>query len=386
MSSYPWPSEHQAWAFGSDGDAADEVEQVKAQYVAAAAAAAWWGSPFYGPYPPSWPPYSPWPYGVTPPDVPVDGVGTGVPPGIDPPPGLHTRPQARKMRGARGEGSRLARKQPKADAATVLPSGSVEGRVWSTSKDATGSREVQNAFDDAGSDDVCREYAKELQGHVMEALRSPHANHVLQKCIEKCRNEDVQFVIDELMAFKDGGAIRASKHIYGCRVIERLLENCSEEQLADLVQEILREAKGLSTHRYGSYVIRHLFDHGSAEQVAHLSKVIQDEVLAMGRDTFGSAVVAKALESEKSADDDRLRLATTMLAEPGYLASVACSRHGHTMAKLALQQVPKEEQHEVARELVSSSGTLSDSRYGRGLLSFVKESFPEAAGAEKQPE
>ena len=56
------------------------------------------------------------------------------------------------------------------------------GRVWELSQDSKGCREVQQAIEEA-SDDVRCSLVAELCGHVLDAMRCPHANHVLQKCI-----------------------------------------------------------------------------------------------------------------------------------------------------------------------------------------------------------
>ena len=65
---------------------------------------------------------------------------------------------------------------------------SLAGRVWELSQDSKGCREVQLAIEEA-SDDVRRGLLAEIAGHVLDAMRCPHANHVLQKCITCSRPE-----------------------------------------------------------------------------------------------------------------------------------------------------------------------------------------------------
>jgi pumilio RNA-binding family len=52
-------------------------------------------------------------------------------------------------------------------------------------------------------------------------------NHVIQKCIELVKAQHIQFIVDD---FK-GQMFNLATHPYGCRVIQRLLEHCQEDQL-----------------------------------------------------------------------------------------------------------------------------------------------------------
>lgn len=60
----------------------------------------------------------------------------------------------------------------------------------------------------------------------MQCVKDQNGNHVIQKCIEKVPPQMVQFIVE---AF-DNQIFHLSTHPYGCRVIQRLLEHCSEQQ------------------------------------------------------------------------------------------------------------------------------------------------------------
>merc|ERR1719199_226882 len=116
-----------------------------------------------------------------------------------------------------------------------MPSPSpLQGQVWDLARYQQGSRDVQQELDDA--DDYTRVVlSRELQTHVWEASKCPHANHVLQKCIETLRPSDSQFIIDELLQSGPRAVARAARHPYGCRVLQRLLEHCSADQMKTIV-------------------------------------------------------------------------------------------------------------------------------------------------------
>lgn len=252
----------------------------------------------------------------------------------------------------------------------------VQGQVWIKARDAQGSREVQEAFDDASTlengGDVRRALAMELHSHVWEALKCPHANHVLQKCISTMRSSECQFVIDELVQLGERAIGQAARHRYGCRIYQRLFEHCTPKQMHGIVEILLRDAVALSTHIYGIYVMQHLLEHGSQSHVLQLTNVLTEHALTIAQDVQGPAVLSKALEHASS--ESRVTLANAILAEPAIPTTMGITRHGHHAAKLALQYAESSHKSAALAELTQQKTRLRTFRYGRALITFVESS------------
>lgn len=257
----------------------------------------------------------------------------------------------------------------------------VFGSVWRLSRDPDGCREVQAALEEAGSDELRMALAAELRGHVWEALRCPHANYVIQKCIVTMRPQACQFIIDELSRRGPGAAAQAARHRFGCRILERLLEHCLPCQVLGLAEDIIQDAVALSCHPYGNYVVQHVLEHGIHEHQQRLGALLAQHAFAMGSDGYASAVIAKALAH--GARESRLRLARAALATAGLLAAMARTRHGHVAVKLALQlleEVPTE-RAAACRELEADLVGLRSSRYGRFVAACLE---PLSAGCAEE--
>ena len=67
---------------------------------------------------------------------------------------------------------------------------------------------------------------KELDGNVLKCVKDQNGNHVIQKAIERVPAEHIQFIIN---AFH-GQVYSLATHPYGCRVIQRMFEHCTDEQ------------------------------------------------------------------------------------------------------------------------------------------------------------
>mmetsp|Transcript_40737 Transcript_40737/g.86745 ORF Transcript_40737/g.86745 Transcript_40737/m.86745 type:complete len:432 (-) Transcript_40737:141-1436(-) len=245
----------------------------------------------------------------------------------------------------------------------------VLGSVWPRARDPVGCREVQTALDKASSNEERNAIAMELRGHVWEALRCPHANYVVQKCIATMPAEASQFIIDEIIKRGPGSATQTARHRFGCRILERLFECCKPSQVRRLVEDIVSEAAVLSTHPYGNYVVQHVVDFGEAHQQRRLAKALGGQVLTLAQDSYGSAVVAKVLS--RGDTEGRVSLARAAATSPGLLVIMARTRHGHVAVRQALQLLKDYalDVYDVARgELERDGAQLCASRYGRFVI------------------
>jgi hypothetical protein len=221
---------------------------------------------------------------------------------------------------------------------------------------------VQAAIEDANSDQTRMEITSELQGHVWQALECPHANYVLQKCISAVPPHALHFVVDEIMCRSDG-AIRAAQDRFGCRIIQRLLENCNPMQVSDLAHALLDKAKLLAPHAFGNYVLQHLLVYGTDDQRHRLLMFIQQNVQELSFDQYAASVVAKALRVAPTENVDFL--VHSLLSKSCLLSRLAICRHGSLVVKSILEQANSKHQEEVVNKLRSERALLRSTNCAR---------------------
>lgn len=197
----------------------------------------------------------------------------------------------------------------------------VAGSLWLMAKARSGCRVVQKAFEIADTVQKIK-LAEELQGHVLEASRCPHANYVLQKCIEGLPSERIQFIVAELK----GNAVSTARHRFGCRVLQRLLEHCQGDQASMLVDEILEETVKLSRHPFGNFAVQHILEHGSPEQRKKVIDELSPQLLSLAKHRLASHVVQCALVHSEA--DDKTKLASALSADMGSMRRLAHSQYG----------------------------------------------------------
>jgi hypothetical protein len=153
-----------------------------------------------------------------------------------------------------------------------------------------GCRIVQRAMELAVWEDQER-LVENLQGLVLEAMESPHANYVVQKCFEIMPPNKLQFVLSELK----GQGIAVARHRFGCRVLQRVLEHCPPDQSKELIAEVLDNVPQLARHTYGNFVIQHILQHGTSYQVHQIADVLLDDAIRFASHRIASHVMSCAL-------------------------------------------------------------------------------------------
>uniref|UniRef100_A0A914XCA8 PUM-HD domain-containing protein n=1 Tax=Plectus sambesii TaxID=2011161 RepID=A0A914XCA8_9BILA len=170
----------------------------------------------------------------------------------------------------------------------------IKGHVLALALQMYGCRVIQKALESIDPDQQM-EILKEMEGHVLKCVKDQNGNHVVQKVIERVEPARLQFIIDAFVGHDPSPVYHLSTHPYGCRVIQRVLEHCTEEQKRPVLEELHKHTKTLVTDQYGNYVIQHVLEHGSPEDRDRIVAQIKGDVLRFAQHKFASNVIEKCL-------------------------------------------------------------------------------------------
>ena len=170
----------------------------------------------------------------------------------------------------------------------------------------------------------------------MKCVQDQNGNHVVQKCVEQvglepriavCENLATRFFflqikgegIDFLLASFTGNILKLSMHPYGCRVVQRIIEHCTGDQVAAVFQELRPHVESLIQHQYGNYVMQCLLEHGKPEQKAAVIEAVLGRVVYYAKHKFASNVVERCMEHgsarQKALLVDEVLAPTTAIVE-----------------------------------------------------------------------
>lgn len=141
-----------------------------------------------------------------------------------------------------------------------------------------------------------------LSGFVIEASKSPHGNHVVQKCIDVLGHTKAQFVVDGLV----GRAVAVARDRFGCRIMEHLIDSCSQKQVSGLIDELMMDAKRLCRHPFANYVMQSVVKFGTPARRAQVAEVLVADAPRFARHRFALHVFQLAVKHCEPVDSTRL--------------------------------------------------------------------------------
>jgi len=191
--------------------------------------------------------------------------------------------------------------------------------AWPLASCLNGCRLVQNALCVASAVEQAA-IADQIRGKVVQASTCPHANYVLQKCVELLPTDSMSFILIEMQ----GHVVATARHRYGCRVLERLVER--GWQTENIVNEVLADACQLCRHPFGNFVVQHVMKHGTPTQRRNLVDVVHRDIHRLARHRVASHVVRCTLVH--STAEERRALVGTLGADMANLADLASHHCG----------------------------------------------------------
>jgi pumilio RNA-binding family len=143
----------------------------------------------------------------------------------------------------------------------------------------------------------------ELQSHVEKLVHDQNGNHVIQRCIQTVRPLDtIRFILEP---FKNS-VPALSRHPFGCRVVQRILENFMPFPSRDpntgaatpgdsdgqwVLEEVMQSIEKLIEDQYGNYVVQHVLENGLLSHKTVVANVVRANLVRLCRHKFGSNIV-----------------------------------------------------------------------------------------------
>lgn len=146
-------------------------------------------------------------------------------------------------------------------------------------------------------------FIAELKGNVERCVKDQNGNHVIQKCIEILPSQSTAFIIDAFI----GNVYAFSTHAYGCRVMQRLLEHCTDEvRREQLLREVMDRVVDLIMDQFGNYVVQNILERGPPQYRSVIIAHVKGRVCEFSRHKFASNVVEKCFALGGEHDKEEL--------------------------------------------------------------------------------
>ena len=182
-------------------------------------------------------------------------------------------------------------------------------------------RVIQKAIRCLEQEDVCK-LIKEFHNKVLTFIHDPNGNHVIQRCIQvmssfaksaansgdpdlaSSLSDQTQFIIDDIVTNVE----TLSTHRYGCRVVQRAIEHCVDQQKNDVLDSMISCHEKLVVHQYGNYVVQQVLVCGSEDHKAAILKTLTENgaLLTFSKHKYASNVVESVLMHGESQHKEKI--------------------------------------------------------------------------------
>jgi len=210
----------------------------------------------------------------------------------------------------------------------------------------------------------------QLASKAVELYESPHGNYTLSKAVEVLPSERLSRIVEKL---QERGFEEVSKHKFGCRLMERLIEHITEADQRLLIAAIVPKAEALSKHQYGNFVVQHLYEHAPAAR-ADILKALLAQIPQLANHRTASHVIQRSLTYSDERGQAAVVQALLQGRDEASLVNVALGRYGSFVIE-QLAQLPPNLVAPVRRTLEAELPTLVSSAFGRRVAEAFEFEF-----------
>ncbi|KNH09570.1 triosephosphate isomerase [Perkinsela sp. CCAP 1560/4] len=215
------------------------------------------------------------------------------------------------------------------------------------------------------------EIAKELHDVTLTCIYDQNGNHVLQKCIEVLP-DNVDFIVNALK----GNIWGVACHAYGCRVMQRLLEQSpiALRNADDLLQEIFSYSRALTRNQYGNYVVQHLLISSGSKYRDAIVDIVLPEFFELACHKFASNVIEKVIVFSESENHEKLmkKCFTEKDSDDVHcLVKLVTNPFGNYVVQRLFEFGNKEEKAQIASLLAAHMPLIERNSCSRHIIPFI---------------
>ncbi|GME82622.1 unnamed protein product [Ambrosiozyma monospora] len=176
--------------------------------------------------------------------------------------------------------------------------------------------------------------------HIVRLVQDLNGNHVIQKCIQKFHNEDLQFIIESIC----NNMIKIATHKHGCCVLQKLLNKCNDIQVLRLGQEIIKNSIVLMQDQFGNYVVQYLITLNINALNIALIDIMIPYIAELSSQKFSSNVVEKCLKIKLTNQMNNTEIINPLfeaLLQPRVLSALINDQYGNYVVQTAMELSPQ---------------------------------------------
>lgn len=204
-----------------------------------------------------------------------------------------------------------------------------------------------------------------------ETYTSPHANHVIAKLAQSMPAKSLA----RIGVAMDGKATTVARHQFGSRILERLIEHCSENDIDFLLDDLLEDIEPLARHQFGNFVVASLLEHAAPARKSLCMQKLLPYVLQHATHKTACNIVQRMLDHADL--NTQAMIADVFLAgkDETSLETIASTRYGSFVIQHLVDRIHPRIDAVKARIKAAHSQLKTSGFSHRKIVQFLGEGF-----------
>lgn len=228
-----------------------------------------------------------------------------------------------------------------------------------------GTRAVQKLIETLQTPDQISMLISCLKRGVVTLIKDLNGNHVVQRCLQRLKNEDNQFIFDAAASH----CVEIASHRHGCCVLQRCVDFASGVQQHQLVAEIATNSLALSQDQYGNYVVQYILELGLPWASVEVISRLEGSFAHLAMQKFSSNVVEKCLKV--ATEENKAIIAKELVSSSG-LGQLLQDPYANYVIQSALQVAKGHLHTNIVDAIKPHVHVLRSSPYGKRILSRIQ--------------
>lgn len=230
--------------------------------------------------------------------------------------------------------------------------------------DPHGTRALQKLVECISSEEEAKLVIESLGPHIVSLSRDLNGNHVVQKCLQKLKPQENQFIFDAACLHCN----EIATHRHGCCVLQRCLDHGNPQQRKQLSLKVAESATTLSLDPFGNYVVQYVLSRGDEHSIQMILNHIKANVITLSLHKFGSNVIEKSLRINKLSDD----LIDVLLAHSDRFTDLLNDAFGNYVLQTSLDVANPRDLQRLSQALQPLLPNIKNTPHGRRIMTKIQ--------------
>ncbi|XVE49564.1 hypothetical protein DITRI_Ditri01bG0092000 [Diplodiscus trichospermus] len=208
----------------------------------------------------------------------------------------------------------------------------------------------------------------EARGYIYLIAKDQHGCRFLQRLFDEGTQEDVQIIFKEII----GHVVELMMNPFGNYLMQKLLEVCTEEQRMQILLMVTEEPGQLvriSLNTHGTRVVQKLIETlKTRQQISLVISALEPGFLSLIKDLNGNHVVQRCLQCLSGEDNTFIFVAAAM-----YCVDIATHQHGCCVLQRCISHSTGEYREKLVEEISTNGLLLAQDAYGNYVVQFILE-------------